>query len=111
MLLIYRAHEGSGRRQNLIDENEDGLLWGKLDALADDVDELAYGEVCGHEILLLVDSSDVRLLDLLTDDLKAVSIGLVNNERWRVYVRGCGQHTSGGCARPLPCASQRGARP
>lgn len=59
MLLINAAHQRRGRRQDLINENEDGLLWGELYALANHVDELAYGEVGGDQILLLVDSSDI----------------------------------------------------
>lgn len=69
VLFVDAAHEGGGRRENLIDEYEDGLLGGQLDALPDDVDELAYGEICGYEILLLINSSDVGLFDLFADDL------------------------------------------
>lgn len=70
MLLVDTAHQGSCRRQDLIDEDEDGLLWGELDPLPDHVDELSDGQVGGHQVLLLVDSGDVRLLDLLADDLE-----------------------------------------
>jgi hypothetical protein len=70
VLLIDTAHQRCRGWQDLIDEDEDGLLGGELDALADHVDELADGEICGDEVLLLVDSSDVGLLDLLADDLK-----------------------------------------
>lgn len=69
MLLVDAAHEGSGWGQDCIYEDEDDLFGRKLDALPDDVDELAYGEVCGDKVLLLVDRGDVRLLDLLADDL------------------------------------------
>jgi hypothetical protein len=69
VLLIDRGHQRGGRRQDLIDEDEDGLLRRELDALADHVDELADGEVGGDQVLLLVDSRDVRLLHLLADDL------------------------------------------
>lgn len=69
MLLIDGAHERSSGRQHLIDENEDGLLGRKLDALADDVDELANCEVGRHQVLLLVDSGDFGLLYLFADDL------------------------------------------
>jgi len=69
VLFVDRAHECSGGWQDLIDEDEDGLLWRKLDALADDVDELAYGEVGRHEVLLLVDGGYVGLLNLLAYDL------------------------------------------
>ena len=43
MLLVDTAHERSAWGQDLIDEDEDGLFWAQLDALADHVDELAYG--------------------------------------------------------------------
>jgi len=69
VFLVDGAHESGGRWQDLLDEDEDGLLWRKLDSLADHVDELAYGEIGGNEILLLVDGGDVRLLNLLADDL------------------------------------------
>jgi len=74
VFLIYRAHQGGCRWQYLIDEDEDGLLWGELDALADHVDELTDGEVGRDEILLLIDGSDIRLLDLFADDWDAVGI-------------------------------------
>jgi hypothetical protein len=69
VLLVDAAHQGSSGRQDLIDENEDGLLGRQLDALSDDVDELTDGQVGGDEILLLINSSDVGFLDLLADDL------------------------------------------
>ena len=69
VLLVDRAHQRSSRRQDLIDENEDGFLGTELDALADDVDELAHCKVGGDEVLLLVDGCNVRLLHLLADHL------------------------------------------
>jgi len=69
VLLVNRRHECSGRREDLIDEDEDGLLGRKLDALADHVDELAHGQVGRDQVLLLIDGRDVRLLNLLADDL------------------------------------------
>lgn len=45
MLLINRTHQRRRRRQDVIHENEDCLLGCELDSLADDVDELADGEV------------------------------------------------------------------
>lgn len=70
MLFVDATHESGRGRQYLIDEDEDGFLWAELDALADNVDELAYGEVGGDEVLLLVDGSNVGLFDLLADDLE-----------------------------------------
>lgn len=59
MLFVDAAHECSSWRQNLIHKDENGLLGGELYALADHIDELSHGEVGWHEILLLVDGSDV----------------------------------------------------
>ena len=69
VLLIDRAHERGRRRKHLIHEDEDGLLRGELDALADDVDELADGQVRGDEVLLLVNGRDVGFFDFFADDL------------------------------------------
>jgi len=78
MLLIDAAHERSGWWQDFIDEDEDSLLWGELDALADYVDELAYGEVGRDQILLLVDRRDIAFLDFLADYRDTVRILLAN---------------------------------
>ena len=59
VLLVYAAHERGGRWEDLVDEDEDGLLWRKLDALADDIDELANREVGRHQVFLLVYGCDV----------------------------------------------------
>lgn len=63
MLLIDAAHQRSRWRQDLINEDEDSLLGRELDALADDIDELAHGEVGRHKILLFVDGCDVGFFD------------------------------------------------
>lgn len=59
MLFVDAAHERGGGWQNLVNEDEDRLLGRELDALADHIDELADGEICGDQILLLVDGGDV----------------------------------------------------
>ena len=59
VLFVDRAHESSGGRQDLIDEDEDSLLWAELDSLADNIDELPDGEIRGNQVLLLIDGSDV----------------------------------------------------
>jgi len=59
VFFVDGAHESSGRWKDLIDEDEDGLLWRKLDPLADNVDELAYGKIGGDKILLLVNGRDI----------------------------------------------------
>jgi len=73
VLLIYRAHESGSRWEDLVDEDEDGLFRRQLDPLADHVDKLADGKIGGYQVLLLVDGRNVRLLDLLTNNLRAVS--------------------------------------
>ena len=70
VLFVDAAHERGGRREDLVDEDEDGLLWRELDSLADDIDELAYCQIRRHQVLLLVDSRDIRLFDLLAYDLQ-----------------------------------------
>ena len=69
VLLVDAAHERGGRRQDLVDEDEDGLLRGELDALADYINELTNGQIGRDKIFLLVDGSDIALLDFFADDL------------------------------------------
>jgi len=76
MLLINRAHQRRSRGQHLIHEDKDGLLGAQLDALADYVDELAYGEIGGDEIFFLVDSRNIGLFDFLADYGDAVRVFL-----------------------------------
>ena len=110
MLFVYRAHERSCGRQDLIDEDEDGLLGRQLDALADNVDELADSKVGRNQVFLLIDGRDVRLLDLLANNLLLLAVH-PSLSRLQADVRECGRCTSGECARPRPCASRMGARP
>jgi hypothetical protein len=74
VLFVDAAHESGSGRQNLIDEDEDGLLGRELDPLTNNVDELAYGQVGRNKILLLIDRCDVALLNLLADDGNAVGV-------------------------------------
>jgi len=45
MLLIDGAHKSGGRWEDLIYENEDGLLWRELDSLSNDIDKLPDGQI------------------------------------------------------------------
>ena len=45
VLLIYRAHECCGRRQDLVNKNEDGFLRSELNSLSDNIDELPNRQV------------------------------------------------------------------
>ena len=89
MLLVDGTHEGCCWREHLIDEDEDSLLGRELDALADNIDELAHSQVLStyvlfseppkrsmqtaayrrYEVLLLVDGGNVCPVRLLADHL------------------------------------------
>ena len=91
MFFVDAAHEGGGWRKDLIDEDEDGLLGREFDPFPDHVHKLTHGEVLEirysqqsldkgrvglesqtytwYQVLLLVDSGNVRLVRLLADDL------------------------------------------
>lgn len=69
VFLVDAAHESGRWGKHLVDEDEDGLLGGELDALADDVDELTDGQIGRNKVLLLVDRRDITLLDLFANDL------------------------------------------
>jgi hypothetical protein len=74
VLFVDAAHQCSSGWQDLIDEDEDSLLWRELYTLANDVNELADSEISRNEILLLVDCRNVGLLDLFADDGNAIRV-------------------------------------
>lgn len=80
MFLVDAAHESSRWGQNLIDKDEDGLFRRQLDALPDNVDELADSEICGDKILLLINGGNVGLLDLFANNLEADVLALDVNK-------------------------------
>jgi hypothetical protein len=50
MLLVNSAHKSCRRWENLFDEDEDGLLWCKLDTLPDNIDKLPNCQIlCGEQ--------------------------------------------------------------
>jgi len=59
MLLVDGRHQGCCGWENLVDKDEDSLLGGELDALADHVDKLADSQVRRDEVLFLVDLGNV----------------------------------------------------
>lgn len=98
VLLVDGGHQRGRWWENLVDKDKDGLVRGQLDALADDVDELADCQVCWDEILLLVDGSNVTLLDLFADNLREECVSVVSRgvevvgssggrRRWRWLVQ------------------------
>lgn len=70
VFLVDAAHQSGRRGQDLVDEDEDGLLGRQLDTLADHIDELAHGQIGRDQVLLLVDGCDVGLFDFLANDLE-----------------------------------------
>lgn len=73
MLVVDARHQSGSRRKDFIDEDEDGLFGRQLDSLSNDIDELTDGQICGYQVLLLVDRCNVGFFDLLADDLGIVS--------------------------------------
>lgn len=67
--LVDVLHRLGRGRECVVDEDEDGLLRRELDALPDDVDELAYGQILWDEVLLLVEVRNIATLGALADDL------------------------------------------
>jgi len=78
VFLVNAAHERGGRWQDLIDEDEDGLLGRELDTLADYVDELTDGKIGWNEVLLLVDGRNIGLLNFLADDGDTIRVFLTD---------------------------------
>lgn len=125
MLFIDAAHQGRSWWQNFVDEDENSLLWAKLDALPNNIDKLSDGQVCRHQVFLLVDCGNIRFLNLFTDDLdlprimsaqNSMVLRQIDNHEDRFCVEAvnlpeCGQRTSVECVRLLPCASRMGVRP
>ena len=108
VLLVDAAHQGGGWRQDLIDEDEDGLLRGELDPLPDDVDELPDGEICWYEVLLLVDSRDIALLDLFADDLEGEH---VSDVMWEMVLNCAGGEGADRLRRASPRAVEHAGSP
>ncbi len=59
VLFVNAVHQRCRWWQDLIYEDEDSFLRRELDALANNVDELAHGQVARDKILLLVDCGNV----------------------------------------------------
>jgi hypothetical protein len=72
VLLIDGAHQSCRRGKDLIYEDEDGLLWRELNTFANNIHKLSDGQVGWHKVFLLVDGRDVRLLNLLANNLGMV---------------------------------------
>ena len=74
VLVVDTAHQSRRGGKHLIDKDENGLLWRQLDALANNIYELADCKICRNQILLLVDGGDVGLFDLFADNLLETAV-------------------------------------
>lgn len=59
VFFIDGTHQGRRGWEDLVDENKNGFLRAELDSFADDIDELADGQVGWHQILFLVDRRNI----------------------------------------------------
>lgn len=76
VFLIDRTHQCCGRRQHLIDEDEDRLLWRKLNSLPDHIYELPNGQILrGIVSIYLPENWDQ--LSLLTDGTRYFFLSIV----------------------------------
>lgn len=69
MLLVQRANGGRGRWNDIVDEEEEGVLGTQLDALTNQKVKLAHSQIRGDEILLLVQVANASIGCLLHDHL------------------------------------------
>lgn len=72
VLLVQLRHQHGRRREDVVDEDEDGLLGGEFDALTNDKHKLPDGQFSRHQVLLLVDLWNVRLFDALANHWNSV---------------------------------------
>jgi hypothetical protein len=73
VLVVNAAHKGCRRGQDFVDKDKDRLFGSKLDALADDIAELADRQVRRHKVFLLVYRRDIGFLHLLANHLERQS--------------------------------------
>lgn len=67
--LVQGTHRGGCGRNDVANEKEERILGTQMDAFADQKVELADGQVGRHQVLLLVQITDVGLGRLLDNDL------------------------------------------
>lgn len=69
MLLIQGTHCGRSGRNQVIDEEEERILWLQVDPFPDQKVELSDGQVRRHQVLLFVQVPDPSLRCLFHDHL------------------------------------------
>jgi hypothetical protein len=52
--LIQRPHGGGGRRDDVVDKEEESVLWSETDPLPDEEVELPHSEIGGNQVLFLI---------------------------------------------------------
>lgn len=74
VLTVERAHCGRCGWDDVVHKEEQGILGTQVNSLTDQEIELAYGQVSGYQVLLLVQVTDARLRCLLHNHLMAVVV-------------------------------------
>jgi len=72
VLLVEGAHGGGGGWDDVVDKEEEGVLWPERDPFPDEEIELTDGQVGGNEVLLLVQLGDPGFGCALHDHWNAV---------------------------------------
>jgi len=74
VFLVEAAHGSRGRGDDVVDEEEESVLWPQADPLPDQEVELADSQVRGHQVLLLVQLGDPGFGSALHDDRDAIGV-------------------------------------
>lgn len=74
LFFVNVRHESSRWREDVVDEDEDCLLRAQFDALSNHVDELADGQIGGHQVLLLINVRNVAAVRLLANHWDPVRV-------------------------------------
>ena len=78
MLIVYRAHQLCRWWKDLVDEDEDGLLWRKLNPFPYHVNELADGQILGNRPIDVNTLDTVEICDMrLTDGTRYFFLSIV----------------------------------
>ena len=70
VFLVQGSHGRRGWRNQVVDEEEEGIFGLQVDPLSNQKVKLANSQVRGNQVLLLVKVSDPGLRCLLNDDLE-----------------------------------------
>lgn len=74
VFLVKRSHGSGCRGDDVVDEEEKGVVRAELNSLTNEEVKLAYGQVRWHQVFLLIQISDPRLRSLFHDHGHTVSV-------------------------------------